>query len=357
VCAIAIAACSKNPATPASPSATSHISDSSANTDGTTLKVTAPIPQSPANNQRLETAGDIALTVTNGTSRFGATDVLRYRFQVHNANGENVINAGNIPAGNERTTYVIPSALEGDQTYSWRARVEMGSAFGPWSDTVYFFVPVNEGYMRGPELYDPLANGKTVGEIFGPTSWIPGKGIRLETQLSYVRYQLPQTVLEGEFSMLVTDLATNTEGDKTKLFAMSEGDADLTTNDRRMTVEKRGDPAGVIAWRLITHDDQVDTEGPAERLQVDFDPSQVYFWKATWRNNRFNLEIREGGVDGRTIYNKGKDFEGRAYDPNPHWAYLGAPVGRSGEAGASVDHVTIRQVWLSGRERPAFANK
>ena len=30
---------------------------------------------------------------------------------------------------------------------------------------------------------------------------------------------------------------------------------------------------------------------------------QHYFWQATWRNNRFNLLINEGGVSGRTIYN------------------------------------------------------
>lgn len=356
VCAIGIAACSKNPTTPASPSATSQNISTTANADGSTLKVTAPVPQSPSNNQRLETSDNIALMVTNGASKFGADAVLRYRFQVHKADGTNVVNAADVPSGGATSTYVIPFALDGDQTYTWRARVEMGEAFGPWSDTSQFFVPVNDGYIRGSELYDPLANGKTIGQTVGPVSFIPGKGIRLESQLSYVRYQLQQTLTEGEFSILVTDMPTNTDGDKTKLFAMAQGDADIVTNDRRMTVEKRGDPAGVVAWRFITHDDQVDTEG-AERQQVDFDPNQTYLWKATWRNNRFNLEVREGGVDGHTVYNLGKNFDGRVYDPNPHVIYLGAPVGRSGAAGASVDHVTIRQVWVSGRERPSFANR
>ncbi len=174
--------------------------------------------------------------------------------------------------------------------------------------------------------------------------------------MSYISYQLPQTLLEGEFSILITDMPTNTEGDKTKLFAMAEGYGDIVTNDRRMTVEKRGDPAGVIAWRMITHNDQIETTGDAERVQVDFDQNQHYFWQATWRNNRFDLRINEGGVVGRTIYNFGKPFRGDPYDPNPHVIYIGAPVGRSGPAGASVDHVTIRQVWVSGRPRPGFAN-
>jgi len=67
--------------------------------------------------------------------------------------------------------------------------------------------------------------------------------------------------------------------------------------------------------------------------------------------------MKEGGMDGRIIYNLGKNFKGRAYDPNPHVIYIGSPVGRSGESGASVDGAIIRQVWVSGRARPAFANK
>jgi len=53
----------------------------------------------------------------------------------------------------------------------------------------------------------------------------------------------------------------------------------------------------------------------------------------------------------------GKNFKGRAYDPAPHVIYLGSPIGRSGEDGASVDRAIIRQVWVSGRPRPAFANR
>jgi hypothetical protein len=137
---------------------------------------------------------------------------------------------------------------------------------------------------------------------------------------------------------------------------MSQGYDDIVTNDRRMTVEKRGDPPGTVAWRLITHDDQIDTEG-AEREVVDFNENLHYLWEATWRNNFFNVLIREGGAHGPVIYDKGKPFEGDPYDPSPHVAYLGAPVGRSGPDGASVDGVIIRQVWISSRPRPDFANQ
>ena len=213
--------------------------------------------------------------------------------------------------------------------------------------------------MTGNELYDPLTNGKTIGTIHGPVTFIPGLGVKLESQLSYISYELQQTLTEGEFSLIATNLAANTEGNKTKLFAMGSGYGDIVTNDRRMTVEKRGDPPGVIAWRFITHDDQVDTEGP-DRMPYDFQANLTYFWEATWRSNFFNVLVKEdstSGVNGRKVYDMGKHFEGAAYDPDPHVIYLGAPVGRSGPEGASVDQVIIRQVWVSSRPRPAFANK
>ena len=137
---------------------------------------------------------------------------------------------------------------------------------------------------------------------------------------------------------------------------MAEGYSDIVTNNRRMTVEKRGDPAGIVAWRFISHLSRIETVG-AERVRRNFDENQHYFWQATWRNGRFNVLIREGGVYGRTMYNFGKPFDGRAYDPSPHVIYVGAPVGRSGPSAASVDHVIIRQVWVSGRPRPGFANR
>ena len=52
----------------------------------------------------------------------------------------------------------------------------------------------------------------------------------------------------------------------------------------------------------------------------------------------------------------GKHWEGRGYEPNPHVLYIGAPSGRSGLDGASVNGVVIRQVYV-GPSRPAYANQ
>ncbi len=51
--------------------------------------------------------------------------------------------------------------------------------------------------------------------------------------------------------------------------------------------------------------------------------------RRSWGGGRFNLTIREGGAGGTVIYNFGKNYRG-VYDPNPHLAYVGAPLGRGG---------------------------
>jgi hypothetical protein len=317
---------------------------------GHALKASAPVPQSPTNNQKPQ----VPLTLVASAASASFADVpLQYRFQIFNEAGQLVVDSGLLPG----PSFVTTSPLEGDKRHTWRARAEYQGAAGPWSETASFIAPTTAGYIIGNELYDPLINGTTIGTVHGPVTFIPGLGAKLETQEAYISYELQQTLTEGEFSILVTGMPANTEGGKTKLFAMAEGYSDIVTNDRRMTVEKRGDPPGIIAWRFITHDDQIDTEGPAERLFYDFQADHTYFWEATWRNNFFNVLVRDGGVNGATVYNFGKPFDGIPYDPNPHVIYIGAPVGRSGVEGASVDQAIIRQVWVSSRPRPAFANQ
>jgi hypothetical protein len=220
-----------------------------------------------------------------------------------------------------------------------------------WSADAAFRSPAG-GYLRAGEMYDPLTNGTTVGEIVGGgVEFIQGVGVRFKDFHSHIRYRLPQTVTTGEFSLVITGVATNTEGDKTKLFAMGEGLDDIVTNDRRMTVEKRGDPEGIVAWRFITREDQVDTEG-AEREFVSFDPNRAYLWTATW-DGFFNLRVQEMGNGARgQVYSKGKHYQG-VYDPDPHYAFIGSPEGRSGPTAATVPGMIVRHVWLSFRPRPS----
>ena len=154
--------------------------------------------------------------MNNAPPKYGNAPIT-YRFQVFNPGGQLVADGQGIVPGATTTGYNIGTGnLEGDQPYTWWARVEYQGEAGPWSTKWSFIAPSNDGYIRGNELYDPLVNGKSVGNIAGPTTFIPGVGLRFHAQLSSVTYTLQQTLTEGEFSMLITGMDTNTDGDKTK---------------------------------------------------------------------------------------------------------------------------------------------
>ncbi len=304
-----VLACSNDSDGPVSPSS-SQPGATTAGPNNETLKATAPVPQSPVNNQQPQ--GGLILVATKASSPYSSSSsAYSYEFEIRRSGnavaGCNVTVAG----GSGGTVSATPScSLEVDQIYGWRARAVWQGRQGPWSTEATFRATAGGG-ITDDGVYDPLVNGRTVGEIFGDVTFIPNVGVRLNGSGSYIRYPLRRTLTTGEFSLIITGVATNTEGGKTKVFAMSEGPLqcpapdNIVENDRRMTVEKRGDPEGIVAWRFITHDDQVDTEGP-EREFVPFDPNTSYLWTATW-NGVFNLRVQRGGSNGDTIYNKGKD--------------------------------------------------
>jgi hypothetical protein len=80
-------------------------------------------------------------------------------------------------------------------------------------------------------------------------------------------------------------------------------------------------------------------------------PATTYYWKATW-GSEFRLVVKEGGINGTTIYNIGVASPRGTYSPVPHYAYLGVPNGRSGLESASIPGVIYRNVWIGARPRP-----
>lgn len=344
-------ACGDKSSSPAAPSSPGGASSDATGPDGSTLKITSPTQTSPANGSTLAD-NNVSLTIGAASGKFVNVGPLAYRFQI-------LLNNAVVREFRGQTlAWKLPTDLESNTTYSWRARGEQGTDFGPWSTEWTFKTAEQpEGYIQGGELYDPLVDGKTVGRLHGPVTFIPGVGAKMNNWSAFIEYHLQQTVTSGEFSMLITNLATNTEGDKTKIMSMIEGPnlQSITNNDRRFTIEKRGQPAGAIAWRVITSNDQIDTVG-SERVRRNFSTSKTYLWKATWGGGRFNLSIREGGANGAQIYSFGKGYRG-VYDPNPHYAFVGGPAGRAGSDSGTVNDIIARQVWLSSRDRPSFANK
>lgn len=348
-------ACGKSSPTPTSPTSLAGIVGEAA-ADGSTLKVTAPTPVSPVNGQQ---PTDLILVVNNAAAKFTTPVALTYRFEIHDAAGT-LINAGTTGAGSGTTSFAPEAELEEGKQYKWRARAEYQGAFGPWSSDATFTGALTTGYIRGNELYDPLINGKTVGTIFGPAQFVPGVGLKLLSESTYVQYTLPQTLTEGEYSVLATNMGvvSSTEDPKLRIFTMREGEDAINDNIYRMSVDKRGN--GAIAWRFISGNNSkgnyVETVG-SERQIYPFHEDLTYFVKATWRGGLFNVTFVEGGVNGTIIYNFGKPYDG-IYQPSPHNVYIGSPF-KGGDRGdpSSLTDMIIRQIWVSPNPRPARANK
>jgi hypothetical protein len=334
-------------------------------------KLTAPTPASPADNEQLSTLRP-TLTVTNGTS--DQTGTRTYEFQISDSSTfssamssafggtyfVSITRTGVPEDASGKTSFTPDADLQPTTRLYWRARMTQGSTVSDWSTTARFKTKL-VGFNRAGELYDPLIHGETVGDRVGSTTFIPGKGIRLDNGQSWVRYLLPQTITSGEFSMDVEGLAANGPGDKAKVLGMQEGQDDFITNRYRVDVQYRGVtgyPPNAIQWRVLygsATDLSVRYEpDTAKRLASVFllNPATTYHWKATWGSD-FRLVVLEGGINGVPLYDYGLPTPRGIYAPTPHYAYLGAPVGRSGAESASIAGTIYRNVWLGSRPRPA----
>ena len=345
-----VAACgdgNKNPASASAPTA-SPAATEAALADGSTLKVTAPGQTSP--NGKINSLQP-TLVATASTGRY-ASAPFTYRFQV--MLGTAVADEG----VSTRPTYRVSKALEVDTTYSWRARAEYQGAYGPWSSGLSFTTPeFIEGYMRGAEIYDPLTNGKSVGTVIGPVQWLPGRGVKLLGMESRITYKLPETLEIGEYSLMVTGVDEGNPGVKTKVMSMQEGENDITTNDYRYTIEKRGRDyqtlPGAIAMRVIDGDAENDGRiHDTRRVRIDMTDSNWYLWRTAWDHNHAELEIRDM-TRNRSVYDQSVHLV-HAYRPSPHVVHIGAPRARSGFRDASVPGMIVKNVWVSARPRPDF---
>lgn len=341
------AACGSDskPANPTTPSASVAADGTNAGADGTTLKVNAPALTSPIGGVRLET-GEATLVFQAATGKFVQGQPYTYRVQLLSAASTLL---------EEKTgsalSYKMTTQFDTDTLYRWRVRAEREGMVGPWSVTETFKSMLKpSGYIKPDEIYDPLDNGKTVGTIHGDATFVPG-GLKLNNVATFVEYLLTQTVTAGEFSMIVTNLDDmGASSAKTRIMSMRDGGGDIRDNRRRFTIEKRGD--GTIAWRLISSSDQIETFGSANRLRLKFDEDVSFFFKATW-GGAFNLQIFRGGIGGLKVYEMGEGYNG-IYDPSPHYAFLGSPS-PSLSGPLTVPGMIVRQVWLSSKPRPSWA--
>lgn len=329
-------------------------------------KLTAPALDSPADGAQLDTLRP-TVTVKNGTSDQAGTRT--YEFQISDsADFSTLTLAQTIPSfrasvtktgvpedASGKTSFALDQDLQPTTRFHWRARLVQGSTVSEWSATGTFKSKL-VGFLRAGELYDPLIHGETVGTIVGDATFIPGKGLKLNSAGSFVRYRLPETISMGEFSMEVEGLRANAPGNKTKVYGMQEGQGDFITNEYRVDIQYRGaegSPPNAIQWRAMygDNDHRYEPSTSERRASVfQLQPERTYFWKSTW-DSEFRTVVSEGGFDGAAFYDRTKTVDA-TYKPSPHYAYLGAPKGRSGIESASIPGAIYRNVWLGRQARP-----
>ena len=346
-------ACSKSSPSPASPTSTQEASGDAA-ADGSTLKVPAPGPVSPVGGAQPDT---LVLTANKVTGKFNSSLNPSYEFRIKTSGGAVVSACTQVvgPGSGNTVSYTPTCTLDLDTAHTWSVRGTMNGANGPWSADTSFKTPLG-GYNTGSEIYDPLYNGKTVGQPIGSVTFT-GEGARLNENTSHIKYMFPSPLTAGEFSVMIKGADEGSNGDKSKVFAMQQGeDSDITTNSYRFTAELRGNKypePGTVSCRLIAGDGVSRDCEP--RKQLNFNSSLWYFWKATWNvGGSFSLEVRQNGPSGPVLASWTRSLSGRTYRPTPHMLYLGCPLGRNGPVDATLPGGTYKNLWISSRPRPAF---
>jgi len=338
-------ACGRSASTTVSPTSSSKASTDSTATaaDGSTLKVSAPTPASPINDEVVADRNP-TLIATAAAGKY-AQGSLAYDFELYddqNVKVQTLVRPDlNWPVG----------ALEYDKRYTWRLRATVDNAFGPWSAFASFRTPEGRGYIRGNELYDPLTNGQTVATGMNDVTFLPGQGIRLNGIESFVEYRLQQPLTDGEMSMIITNLGNSDEPWKTKVASMLQGDGvNITDNSYRVTLDRRNASSGGTV-RYTMRSRGVDA-GEPNAGGMGWSRSKIYLWTFNWNNGASRLTVKDGGTTGNTVKSVGTNYKA-PYSPNPHVIRLGSVGGRAGSE--TLPGVIIRNLWVSSAPRPNFA--
>ena len=307
------------------------------------------------------------LTVQNATS--SAQGARTYEFQISDrtdfALGATLaasfivaVNQTGVAEGDGSTSYTVTQDLQPTTRMYWRSRVVQGTSTSAWSSAADFKTKL-VGYSIPGELYDPLIHGgETMGTIFGAHTWVPGRGLRLDTQNSFVRYLLADSIPNGEFSVEVEGLRPNGPAHKLKIFSMSDTTGDTSDSDYQMSTMYRGipgNPDNCICFKAVFGSENriVEPDRATRNRSVRIlDPSRTYFWKATWGSD-FRLRVADGGVNGNLIYDLAISSNGSSYNPSPAYAYLGSNQSFYRSDAGTFPGATYRQLWIGSRPRPA----
>jgi hypothetical protein len=310
---------------------------------GAALKVTAPTPQSPVNDVRLQTFTNPTLQCGSASPTQGGSITPQYRFQLLSDAGAVLEDSGLRSA----TSWTPSVNLDFDKKYLWQVRAEFQGEVGPWSTRASFLSP-NGGFIRGKEVFDPLTNGQSVGAIVGGHFVTgPNGGWQADTLGDSIDYDIPTCdACKVEFD--VTNFGAG-EGVSVladlKWFSMGDGGAfggfsPFRDHPWKMHLEQRSDGDGTgmqLIWRNGAAD--ADTGGDPEYGDhrgkflyggPDFGHSfdnKVWHFVIEWTRETYKVSIGELGKQTKVYFpgagDSGFFSTGHPYIPPNHRLELG----------------------------------
>ena len=295
-------ACTSNSSTPLTPTVPGNGGTPGAAADGSTLKVTAPVAQSPTGGVKPAT-GPAILVVAPSTAPFTATPALQYRFQVFNAANAMVENALV-----SSTSHPVDADLTVNAGYSWQARAEYQGSVGPWSAKASFIAP-ESAFLGVSTFADPLTTGKTVGQQHGG-KFVSG-GWQSLSHTDGIDYDLQQPCSDNcKLEFDVTNFGPQEgEGDMLDLKWLSMGDAgdfggfqSFRDGLWKMHLVQRADyPTGMeIVWRNGGNNadggDPGDHRIKLNSTDVTYNSSTVYHFVLEWSTTGYIISVNGIGV-------------------------------------------------------------
>jgi hypothetical protein len=170
ICAVSLVACEGGMPAPTSPSAVVGSGGAASNPDGTTLKATAPVGLSPANNAT-GTSLNPTLSAQAGAGKF-QTGALPHRFQVSTSESFDPVVVTGLGSFDTQgiVRFTVPTALTAGTKYFWRVRPEADDQVGSWSGTLAF---TTTGTVVPPPRTDVAGEKRTPNPPAGQLLPIP----------------------------------------------------------------------------------------------------------------------------------------------------------------------------------------
>ena len=314
-------ACTSNSSTPLTPITSITGSTLGTASDGSTLKVTAPTPQSPVGGVKPAT-GPATLVVSAATASFTNTPAVQYRFQVFNSANAMVENALV-----SSTNHAVDAELTVNLAYTWQARAEYQGSVGPWSSRASFTAP-ETAFLGEMTFADPLTNGRTVGRQHGGT-FIPGQGWQSLSLSDGIDYDLKTNCHDCRLEFDATNFGAQ-EGlpfeKDVKWVSMGDSSAfgsfgAFRDHPWKMHLVQRADyPRGMeIIWRNGGTDagggDPGDHRIKLIDTPISFSGSNVYHFRLDWGPYGYTI-----AVNGEVVM---EDEWDHWYEPPNHRVSLG----------------------------------